>query len=216
MKRRLLLAGAVALVAAGYAGPICSAEEKSPTPSAAAPDAKRANAAFDTMVKTCQKSNWKIARIEGSLAFRTKFTQRNGSYEFIADVRGEHPVVWFCSIAPFRVPEEKRPAMAEFLARANYGMPIGNFEMNYTSGEIRFKTSIPLRDGELTIAMVDGLVGTNVLTMDRYVPGMMSLLWAETSPETAISKVEKGGSASPPKPQVRPVRRESVASGFRA
>ena len=34
--------------------------------------------------------------------------------------------------------EIKRQDIAEYLTRANYGMVMGNFEMDYSDGEIRY------------------------------------------------------------------------------
>ena len=51
---------------------------------------------------------------------------------------------------PIRVAEEQRQIVAELLARINYGLNIGNFELDMTDGEIRYKTSIDVEGGELT------------------------------------------------------------------
>jgi len=46
----------------------------------------------------------------------------------------------------------KRGAVAEFINRANYGIIIGNFEMDFADGEIRYKTSIDVQGDKLTSA----------------------------------------------------------------
>src|SRR5215212_5325423 len=40
------------------------------------------------------------------------------------------------------VPPERREAVALLLTRANYGIYLGNFEMDLDDGEIRFKVSV--------------------------------------------------------------------------
>ncbi len=42
---------------------------------------------------------------------------------------------------PVKAPEEKRLAIAEFVARANDGLRIGNFELDFGDGEVRYKRS---------------------------------------------------------------------------
>jgi len=42
----------------------------------------------------------------------------------------------------------------KFLTRANYGMMIGNFEMDFTDGEIRYKTSIDVEGDKLSSALI--------------------------------------------------------------
>lgn len=45
-------------------------------------------------------------------------------------------------IAPLTVPEDQRAAVSEFISRVNYDMIYGNFELNFSNGELRHKTTI--------------------------------------------------------------------------
>ena len=72
----------------------------------------------------------------------------------------------------------------------NYGVVIGNFEMNFYDGEIRYKTSIDVEGDRLTPALVKHLIYTNVATMDKYLPGIMSMIYGNLSAEEAISRIE--------------------------
>ena len=91
---------------------------------------------------------------------------------------------------PNRVPADQRGKAAEYLARANWGMKNGNFELDYSDGEIRYKTFIDVEGGELTAKMVQNLFGSNVMTADRYHPGLEKVVWGDTSPEEAINEIE--------------------------
>ena len=62
--------------------------------------------------------------------------------------------------------------------------------MDFSDGEVRYKTSIDVEGGELTFKMWKSLVYANVLTMDRYFPGIMSVVYGGTSPEEAITEIE--------------------------
>lgn len=95
-------------------------------------------------------------------------------------------------------PPAKRPAIAEFITRANYGLPNGNFEMDFEDGEIRFKTSMDTEDIELTDAMVRNLVYANVLAMDQYLPGIMNVIYSDMSPDAAINRIENTDDSSSP------------------
>ncbi|HEX9018927.1 MAG TPA: YbjN domain-containing protein, partial [Anaerolineaceae bacterium] len=77
--------------------------------------------------------------------------------------------------------------------RANYGMIIGNFELDYQDGEIRYKTSVDVEDVALAESLVQNLVYANVLTMDKYLPGLMRVLYAGIEPIAAIEEVEGEG-----------------------
>jgi len=67
-------------------------------------------------------------------------------------------------------------AMAEFLTRANYGLPLGNFELDMNDGEINFKNSIDVNGGDLTQEMVKTMVVFSIECVNRYLPGMRAVL----------------------------------------
>ncbi|HQZ70281.1 MAG TPA: YbjN domain-containing protein [Anaerolineae bacterium] len=138
--------------------------------------------------------DWRFDRSEQKPILRLSFQGRSGhTWNCFAQSRmGENTEqAIFYSVAPIKVPEIKRQDIAEYLTRANYGMVMGNFEMDYSDGEIRYKTSVDLAGGsQLTMLLTKPLVYTNVLMMDKYLPGVMEVLYAEVSPEQAIRKIE--------------------------
>ena len=96
----------------------------------------------------------------------------------------------FYSICPVNAPENKRLAVAEFITRANSGMIIGHFELDFTEGQIRYKTSIDVEDDSLCSALIKRLVYANVMMMDAYLPGIMSVIYGEVTPLDAIAQIE--------------------------
>ncbi|MEL6492946.1 MAG: YbjN domain-containing protein [Cyanobacteria bacterium J06621_3] len=78
--------------------------------------------------------------------------------------------------------------MAQFITRANYGLILGNFELDYTDGEIRYKTSLDVESDRLTPALTKNLIYTNVMTMDQYLPGLLAVLEQQTPPGQAIKQ----------------------------
>ncbi len=135
--------------------------------------------------------DWKFSELEEG-ALRMGFAGRNGNWTCLARSREERGIFTFYSIAPVNVPEDKRPAVAEYITRANYGLPLGNFEMDYSDGEVRYKTSVDVEGEEymLTPTMVKSIVYSNVLTMDRYLGGLMAVIYGGASPAQEIEKAE--------------------------
>jgi hypothetical protein len=117
---------------------------------------------------------------------------KNGCYSCLLQVHPQYPLIAFYSHVQCRMPDEKRAAMAEFLTRANYGLWVGNFELDFRDGEIRYKTSLHIGDGVLTTDMLSALLRANLSTIDRYLPGVMSVLWNDVSAEDAIGLIEAG------------------------
>jgi len=117
------------------------------------------------------------------------FEGTNGQWKCCAQAREEEQQAVFYSICPRRVEGPQRAAMAEFITRANYGIVIGNFELDFSDGEIRFKTSIDVEDARLTPPLVHHLVYANLLMTDRYLPGVTAIIEGQ-SPQSALELVE--------------------------
>lgn len=97
----------------------------------------------------------------------------------------------FVSAFPAAVPDEVRAAVGEFCNRANFGLAIGNFELDHDGGEVRFRTSIDAEGSEPTPELVRNAVVANVLTMDRYVTGLIAVVDG-TDPADAVEECEDG------------------------
>lgn len=147
-------------------------------------------AIYDAMVDFFKKDEWPAVPIEGQTAMTMNFQGQNGRWGCVGRVEEEKEIILFYSYCPMKAPEDKRPIMADFLTRANYGLYIGNFEMDYNDGEIRFKTSIDVEGDRLSFDLMKRLVYDNVGVMDKYLPGIMTIIYGGASPTEAIAKVE--------------------------
>ncbi len=150
-------------------------------------------AMFKEMLFFFEEDDWPFDTIEDQPAIRTGFSGDNGQWMCYAHAREETDQFVFYSVLPASAPVNKRDAAAEFITRANYGMVIGNFEMNYEDGEIRYKTSLDIEGDELSFALIKQAVYANVATVDRYLPGLMAVIFADVTPADAIAKVENSG-----------------------
>jgi hypothetical protein len=100
--------------------------------------------------------------------------------------------VHFYSVCPVVAADDK-VAMAEFLTRANFGLAVGNFEMDWESGAIRCKTSLDIEGTDLNEALVEGLVNANLITTERYMPGLRAVAENGAVPADAINEIENFG-----------------------
>ena len=145
---------------------------------------------FQAIINFFEEDDWNFHRIEGIPVLSVPFTGRNGRWMCYAQAREDQQQFVFYSVNPVNVPEERRAAIAEFITRANYGMIIGNFEMDYNDGEVRYKTSIDVEGDELTSPLIKQLVYANVIIMDRYFPGLMAVVYGNADPSQEIEKIE--------------------------
>ncbi len=145
---------------------------------------------LETVERFLKSDDWPVSPVEGRTVIKTGFEGKNGQFTCYAQERNEQEQFVFYSIFPVRTPDDKMNEVAEFITRANYGMIIGNFELDYGDGEIRYKTSVDVEDMEIREPLVRHLVYANVLTMDKYFPGLMRVLYAGIDPVNAIAEVE--------------------------
>jgi len=144
---------------------------------------------FDAMLQFFREDEWKFLQVEGKPILQMGFSGENGRWMCYAQAHGDKRFIFY-SVMESKVPANKRQAVAEYLTRANYGLILGNFEMDFADGEVRYKTSIDVEGGQLAPQMIRNMVYTNVLMMDRYLPGIMNVVYAGTSPSDAIAQVE--------------------------
>lgn len=133
--------------------------------------------------------DWQYTKLQGEPTLAMIFQGEHGQWKCYAKIREEQHQFVFYSVYPTNISPEHLPPISEFLTRANYGMVLGNFELDLDDGEIRYKTSISVEGDRLTSALIKNLVYTNVLTMDRYLPGIRAVLEG-VSAIAAIQQVE--------------------------
>ena len=148
------------------------------------------NAVLTNLTAFFDADGWPFTPIEGETALRLAFKGASGQWACYARALEEREQFVFYSVCPVSAFEEQRPAMAEFLARANDGLILCNFELDFDDGEIRYKTSIDVEGAELSQALIRQVVYSNVATMDAYLPGVLALLYGDLSPIAAIARVE--------------------------
>ncbi|MGC9503930.1 YbjN domain-containing protein, partial [Baaleninema sp.] len=145
---------------------------------------------LETTIGFFLEDDWSFQRLEGRSVLQLGFEGENGRWSCFAKAREPQQQLVFYSICPVEVPETQRQEMSEFLTRANYGLVIGNFEMDFQDGEIRYKTSLDVENDVLSSALVKNLVYPNLLTMDKYLRGIAAVAKGEMTPTEAIDWVE--------------------------
>ncbi|HLO85979.1 MAG TPA: YbjN domain-containing protein [Nostocaceae cyanobacterium] len=145
---------------------------------------------FEVIIDFFTADEWPYTKIPGESILQTAFSGKNGTWNCYALARVEQEQFVFYSVYPTLAPEDKRLALAEFTTRANSGMIIGNFELDFERGEIRYKTSIDVTEDRLSFTSIKNLVYTNVTMMDKYLPGILSIIEDNVAPQVAIEQIE--------------------------
>jgi len=128
--------------------------------------------------------------VEGETALQMIFKGSQSQWTCFAQVREDLQQVIFYSVSPVSVPADKRTEVAEFITRANYGLIIGNFEMDFDDGELRYKTSLDVENVPFTAELLRPIIVANVTTMDHYLPGALAVIFGNVTADTAIVQIE--------------------------
>lgn len=115
----------------------------------------------------------------------------NGNVDCIIDIRIPDKQVLIFSSCPVNIPENKRRQIAEFITRANHNLILGSFELDFDDGDLRYKSNYIYDD---TYPQSQEVFIRNFLIsfrmMDKYIPGIMSVLYANLDPKIAITQIE--------------------------
>lgn len=128
---------------------------------------------------TKQRGSWMI------------FNGKNGRTTCYAHIQREQEILLFYVVAPFAIPPERRLLMAEFITRVNFHFRLGNFEMNWDDGMLRFKSSVNFQGIELSEALMKYPLYFAALTMDQYLPGLKWVMSGEMSSNEAFITIQK-------------------------
>ena len=114
---------------------------------------------------------------------------QNGSWLLVGQAHEERGQAAVYSVLPDKVPAERRAAVNELLARINYGLILGNFEIDLSDGEVRFKVSADFGGSEPSVALLKPLVATSLAQFDRWLPALRAVTGGEDPAKAFASGV---------------------------
>jgi hypothetical protein len=169
-------------------------------PSGGEPQEERPNArqAFELLGSFLEEDGWHPHRLEDRFVYGMVYNGKNGDIRCYAQVRMDLEQFVFYAVSPIKAGEEVRSDVAEFITRANFGLRIGNFEMDYADGEVRYKSSLDFEKETLTTGWIRNAIYPAVQTMDHYLVGLMRVIFGGSTPLEGIEEVEGNGGASAP------------------
>jgi len=159
------------------------------TPTLPNEDSTESEPLFATVQQFLEADNWPHSQVN-EYTFSTGFQGENGQFACYAQVRETESQFVFYSVCSIKISPDRRTEVAEYLTRANYGMILGNFEMDFNDGEVRYKTSIDTEHDTLSYTLVKNVVYPNVMMMDKYLPGIMQVTYGGKSAAEAIEAIE--------------------------
>ena len=149
------------------------------------------NTAYEKLVQHLDEHDVRYRENNDGLSIGADFLGEVATYRIIAAVDDDGDLFQVLAYAPVRVPEGARPSIAETIARANYGLRLGKFEMDCDDGELRFQIAHILIGGVLDDEVIERTLGGAIAMLDRYVPAVLSVIYGNELAKDAVRCVEQ-------------------------
>jgi len=133
-------------------------------------------ALLEELKRVFVENGWPFSEVRGAPVLVSDLSGPLGTWKFYAQVVDEQDLILLYSVCPLRVPAERRPEVSQFLTGANYGLTVGNFELDFEDGEIRYKTVLHSYGNGLDAKLVKRLVRSNGMAMETYLPGIGAVI----------------------------------------
>lgn len=124
----------------------------------------------DALIAVRDRKNWDLDQLQDKLIWRTEAAGAEGSYTCYVQVDPELGQLVFYGIVPHTVAPEDRVESAVALAGVNYGLAVGNFELDLTDGELRFSTGIDVTGTRLEPILLERMIDNALEMLDAYTP----------------------------------------------
>ena len=102
----------------------------------------------------------------------------------------EYSVFAVCPIAADSKDSAVLGAMSEFITRVNYVLKSGNFELDYSDGEIRYKCYVNCEGQIPSDGIIRHSIGIPGAMMERYSSGIIAVLFKGMSAKEAVEMCE--------------------------
>lgn len=120
--------------------------------------------------------------------FKMAFDAKHGDIRVLIIV--EESLVQVFSHPANKVPEGHRQGIAEAITRANYGLKLGKFEMDFDDGELRYQTALPISNELPDDDVLDHMLFVGNAMIDRYLPAFLSIIYGNEDIKLAIMAAE--------------------------
>ncbi len=88
-------------------------------------------------------------------------------------------------LCALKADETVRKEVAKYLMIANYGIPIGNFELDFSDGEIRYKVATDCTDGSLSDAVIQNGITAVLNSYQKYGTQLLRVMLGMEKAEAA-------------------------------
>ncbi|MBX7099513.1 MAG: YbjN domain-containing protein [Myxococcaceae bacterium] len=125
------------------------------------------------------QERWAFDAAKDAAVLRLGFEGKAGRWRCFLEAKEPVAQLVFFSVRDGAVPDGRRAAVAELLMRLNCRLNVGNFELNFDDGLVRFRTGLDVEGVAPVAPLLRGLTLLNVATMDKYLPAIEQVVRGE-------------------------------------
>ena len=147
--------------------------------------------AFDALTGYLAKSRFNPRRIEGRTAFEAESEDDFSPLKYYFQLVEQRQFLFYIQPIITLLDEQMAP-VAEFIARANFGMRIGNFELDFRLRRPCFRSGLNFAGAELSTSLIAGAIEPAIEAYAEFVPGLARVIAGLDTPKGAIQAIEYG------------------------
>lgn len=135
------------------------------------------------------KCHYDIDQAKGIL--HSGLENKNAIWRWLAlqDDEGRFAMV---SLLPLKAPEMLHNACAELLVRINNKIGLGHFDLDFSDGQIAFRTAIPVGEGSrLRASVIEHVIREHHTLVNQFLPPISAVLFANQTPREAIAAAKE-------------------------
>jgi hypothetical protein len=132
---------------------------------------------------------WPVAQHDTLPVLRLEYEGDHGAWPCFVKIDEARRQVSVISLLPDLVAPAFRMEVAAFLTRANYLVPLGHFDMDFSDGEVRFRATVNVSQAPFTSGLLDPLVKTNWVVVDQHLVELRAVASGESTAEDATSRI---------------------------
>jgi hypothetical protein len=111
---------------------------------------------------------WEYEELDDDTVLGWPMTGAEGDWMSFAVAREAEGRFAVYSVLPDRIAAPWRDEAAQLVTRINWGLPVGNWELDLDDGTVRCKTSIDLAGERLSLALAARVIERNLAVVDAY------------------------------------------------
>lgn len=169
-------------------------EGYSSTPSPSSTSSEEEYASLTDAVAACLDTlgyTYSYDEAKNRFTFTFLINSTLGTCEMVINMKADGFNVYaYSPIRPKSDDPDMLAAVAEYITRANYGITLGNFELDFNDGEVRYMTSILCFDRIPSQEEIEWVIDIPWIMLERYGDGLAQVILIGADPAEAVAEAE--------------------------